>query len=124
MIQWLGLCSFTAEGLDSISGQGTKIPQDTRYGQEGEKKLNNLNKLYLKATQEGPGSQLFFSKTNGWSKYMVQPAFETQDWASWMNHLGLILLPGPRALPGLGWIYGKLKASQAAWDHIFPTIYF
>ena len=24
-VQWLGLCTFTAEGLGSISGQGTKI---------------------------------------------------------------------------------------------------
>ena len=64
-MQWLGLCSFTAEGLGSISGQGTKIPQATRCGQEVGKKKTNLNKLYLKATQEMPGSQLFFSKTNG-----------------------------------------------------------
>ena len=26
-VQWLGLCAFTAEGLGSIPGQGTKIPQ-------------------------------------------------------------------------------------------------
>ena len=38
MMQWLGLCSFTAEGLGSISGQGTKIPQATRCGQEVGKK--------------------------------------------------------------------------------------
>ena len=63
-MQCLGLCSFTAEGLGSISGQGTKIPQATLCGQEIEKK-NNPNKLYLEATQERHGSQLFFSKTNG-----------------------------------------------------------
>ena len=27
MIQWLGLCAFTAEGPDSIPGGGSKIPQ-------------------------------------------------------------------------------------------------
>ena len=27
MVQWLGLCTFTAEGPRSIPGQGTKIPQ-------------------------------------------------------------------------------------------------
>ncbi len=26
-VQWLGLCAFTAEGLGSIPGQGTKTPQ-------------------------------------------------------------------------------------------------
>ena len=25
--QWLGLCAFTAKGLGSVPGQGTKIPQ-------------------------------------------------------------------------------------------------
>ena len=25
MVQWLGLCSFTARGMGSIPGQGTKI---------------------------------------------------------------------------------------------------
>ena len=27
VVQWLGLCAVTAEGLGSIPGQGTKIPQ-------------------------------------------------------------------------------------------------
>ena len=27
VVQWLGLGAFTAKGLDSIPGQGTKIPQ-------------------------------------------------------------------------------------------------
>ena len=27
MVQQLGLCTFTAEGLGSISGQGTKFPR-------------------------------------------------------------------------------------------------
>ena len=28
-VQWLGLRTFTAKGVGSIPGQGTKIPQDT-----------------------------------------------------------------------------------------------
>ena len=32
-VQWLGLCILTAEGLSSIPGLGTKIPQATRSGQ-------------------------------------------------------------------------------------------
>ena len=27
VVQWLGLCVFTAKGPGSIPGQGTKIPQ-------------------------------------------------------------------------------------------------
>ena len=27
MVQWLGLCALTAEGVGSIPGQGTKILQ-------------------------------------------------------------------------------------------------
>ena len=30
VIQWLGLCAFTVEGLGSVPGQGTKIPQAAR----------------------------------------------------------------------------------------------
>ena len=26
MVQWLRLCTYTARGIGSISGQGTKIP--------------------------------------------------------------------------------------------------
>ena len=31
-VQWLGLCTLTAEGPVSIPGQGTKIPQATWCG--------------------------------------------------------------------------------------------
>ena len=27
MVQWLGCCAFTAEGMGSIPGWGTKVPQ-------------------------------------------------------------------------------------------------
>ena len=40
-VQWLGLCAFTAKGLGSIPGQGTKIPQATRCGQKNPKKTKN-----------------------------------------------------------------------------------
>ena len=33
-VQWLGLSAFTAMGLGSISGRGTKIPQATRHDQK------------------------------------------------------------------------------------------
>ena len=29
VVHWLGLCTFTAEGPNSIPGRGTKIPQVT-----------------------------------------------------------------------------------------------
>ena len=41
VVQWLGLCTFTAKGLGSIPGWGTKIPQHgqkTNYMCFGEKK--------------------------------------------------------------------------------------
>ena len=31
VVQWLGLCIFTAEGVGSIPGQGTKILQAMQY---------------------------------------------------------------------------------------------
>ena len=34
VVQWLGLSAFTAEGLGSIPGRGTKIPQAVRRGQK------------------------------------------------------------------------------------------
>ena len=36
-IQWLGLCTFTAEGLDLIPGQEIKNPQVAWYGQKNTK---------------------------------------------------------------------------------------
>ena len=35
--QWLGLCTFTAEGAGSIPGPGTKIPQAVRHVQKKKK---------------------------------------------------------------------------------------
>ena len=39
MVQWLGLCAFTAEGVGSIPGQGTKIPQAVQWDQKKERKF-------------------------------------------------------------------------------------
>ena len=38
MVQWLGLPALTAEGLGSMPGQRTKIPQAAWHGQEKKKK--------------------------------------------------------------------------------------
>ena len=40
VVSWLELCVFTAEGPDSILGQGTKTPRATWHG----KKNKNKNK--------------------------------------------------------------------------------
>ena len=36
-VQWLGLCTSTAEGMDLIPGRGTKILHATWYGQKKRK---------------------------------------------------------------------------------------
>ena len=38
MIQWLRLCAFTAEGVGSIPGQGTEIPQAASAAKKERKK--------------------------------------------------------------------------------------
>ena len=40
MVQWLGFCASTAEGMSSIPGQGTKIPQATQCSQKKKRKSN------------------------------------------------------------------------------------
>ena len=44
-IQWLGVFPFTAEGVGSIPGQGTKIPQVAHAA----KKKKNVNGILLLA---------------------------------------------------------------------------
>ena len=39
MVQWLGLCAFTAEGAGSVPGWGTRITQAAGH--------NNDNKIYV-----------------------------------------------------------------------------
>ena len=47
MVQWLGLCSFTAKGLNSILGQGTKIPEaDASLKKKKESTHKNLLYFY------------------------------------------------------------------------------
>ena len=41
VVKWLGLCAFTAKGLGSIPGRGTKIPQATRRNLKRKKKCKN-----------------------------------------------------------------------------------
>ena len=36
-VQWLGLHAFTAKGLGSVPGRGTRIPQAVRCGQKQKK---------------------------------------------------------------------------------------
>ena len=38
--QWLGVCSFIAEGTDSIPGLGTKIPQALQHSKKKKKGLS------------------------------------------------------------------------------------
>ena len=38
VVQWLGLLTFTDEGMGSIPGWGTKIPQAAQRGQKKKKK--------------------------------------------------------------------------------------
>ena len=37
VVQWLGLCAFTAKGLGLIPGWGTKIPQAMQLSQKKKK---------------------------------------------------------------------------------------
>ena len=46
-VQWVGLCSLSAEDLGSIPGQGTKIPQTTSGGQKRKTKNFIKRKLYF-----------------------------------------------------------------------------
>ena len=53
---WLGFCASTAEGMGSISGQGTKI---LHAGQVGQKKTKNeLNFFFKKTKKERLGETL------------------------------------------------------------------
>ena len=45
-VQWLGLCTFTAEGLGSIPGQGTKILQAVQCGKKKKKKKQKKEIIY------------------------------------------------------------------------------
>jgi len=54
-IQWLGLRTFTAKGLGSIPGRGTKIPQAVQHSQRKEGRKNTFLKkdsFFLKHLKE------------------------------------------------------------------------
>ena len=41
MAQWLEPCAFTAQGVDSISDQGTKILQARQHSQKKKGEMNS-----------------------------------------------------------------------------------
>ena len=43
MVQWLVLHDFTAEGMGSVAGQGSRTPQAMRYGQKKKSHLEGEN---------------------------------------------------------------------------------
>ena len=49
MVQWLGLCTLTAENLGSIPGLGTKIPQAKTQPKK------NLDGVFKETRPYGPG---------------------------------------------------------------------
>ena len=53
MVQWLRLCTFNAEGMGSIPGQGTKIPHVTWCGQ----KINFFKKKEMDSRISSPEYQ-------------------------------------------------------------------
>ena len=71
-IWWLGLCAFTAEGSDSIPGQGTKIPR-TAQGRQN-KILTNNSKVYFvwKEKQSNWESRLSRSKKSACAIHIVE----------------------------------------------------
>ena len=46
-VQWLGLHTFTAMGLGSLSGQGTKIPQAMQHSQKKKKHIYIYIYIYI-----------------------------------------------------------------------------
>ena len=46
-VQWLGLCTFTAEGLGSIPGPGTRILQAVQHGTKKKKKVIQNNNNFI-----------------------------------------------------------------------------
>ena len=51
-VQWLGLYTFTARGLESVPSQGTKIPLALWHNQKGNK---NKKYVYKVTTTSGGG---------------------------------------------------------------------
>ena len=66
--QWLGLGAFTAVGLGSIPGQGTKIPQAARCGQNVKKKKRrrrSRNVQWMDQWKRGRAPELLYQTPRG-----------------------------------------------------------
>ena len=63
MVQWLGLCAFTAEGVGSIPSQGTKIPQAAWCSQK-QKKIEEEGILCPRQSQ----TQLCLPAEDSWRR--------------------------------------------------------
>ena len=46
-VQWLELCAFTAEGLGSVPGWGTEIPQAMWHGQRRNSRQKNTQIIFI-----------------------------------------------------------------------------
>jgi len=53
VIQWLGLCIFTAKSAGSITGQGTKILQAVLHCQKNFKKKEGKKKMGEQVSKTG-----------------------------------------------------------------------
>ena len=62
VVQWLGLCTFTAEGPGSIPGQGAKIPQAKKKKEKKRKRNHSLNSdllsVLIKSGRKSPWVRL------------------------------------------------------------------
>ena len=57
VVQWLGLLASTLEGMGTVSGWGTKIPQTMQHGQK--------KKKYLPKSLEYVSKQVHFLRISG-----------------------------------------------------------
>ena len=86
VIQWLRLCTFTAEGTGSIPGPGTKIPQAVWCGQ-GKKVITPIIKTWqwLGMTKTNLSNEWnrdeFFLK----SSHVCQDMDKMVGWHYWLN---------------------------------------
>ena len=46
-VQWLGLCASTAGGMDSITGQGTKMLPASWHGHNNNSKIKRITVFHL-----------------------------------------------------------------------------
>ena len=78
VVQCLGLCAFTAEGLGSIPGGETKIPQAVQCCQKKKKKKRKENCIYVYLT---PGLELSTSTVPQMIETVViQRSHQSEKW--------------------------------------------